>query len=136
MPVTENGTAVKTASACLSDTDSIVYRSDPKTSYEYSITYSGYKENIAVSEYIGQTDYLAEGYYAAVDPEAAIAGHSGAVFTILGRAADGRVARVSSTGAEYGSLEEAFAYAGDVDTVELLKLIEESKAVDRRLYTE
>ena len=39
-PVAENGTAVKTASACLSDTDAIVYRCDPKTSYEYNITYS------------------------------------------------------------------------------------------------
>ena len=57
-PVTENGTAVKTESALLSDTDAIVYRTDPKTSYEYSITYSGYKENIVVSEYTGQTDFL------------------------------------------------------------------------------
>ena len=39
-PVTENGTAVKTASAYLSDSDAIVYRCDPKTSYEYNITYS------------------------------------------------------------------------------------------------
>ena len=43
-PVSENGTAVKTDSSCLSDTDAIVYRKDPKTSYEYNITYSGYKE--------------------------------------------------------------------------------------------
>ena len=57
-PVYENGTAVKTASAYLSDTDAIVYRCDPKTSYEYNITYSGYKENIVVSEYTGQTDFL------------------------------------------------------------------------------
>ena len=57
-PVTENGTAVKTASAYLSDSDAIVYRCDPKTSYEYNITYSGYKENIVVTEYTGQTDYL------------------------------------------------------------------------------
>ena len=57
-PVTENGTALKTASAYLSDTDAIVYRCDPKTSYEYNITYSGYKENIVVSEYTGQTDFL------------------------------------------------------------------------------
>ena len=57
-PVTENGTAVKTASAYLSDSDAIVYRCDPKTSYEYNITYSGYKENIVVSEYTGQTDFL------------------------------------------------------------------------------
>ena len=56
-PVTENGTAVKTGSSCLSDTDAIVYRKDSKTSYEYNITYSGYKENIVVSEYTGQTDY-------------------------------------------------------------------------------
>ena len=56
-PVTENGTAVKTDSSCLSDTDAIVYRKDSKTSYEYIITYSGYKENIVVSEYTGQTDY-------------------------------------------------------------------------------
>ena len=57
-PVIENGTAVKTESALLSDTDAIVYRTDPKTSYEYNITYSGYKENIVVSEYTGQTDFL------------------------------------------------------------------------------
>ena len=57
IPVSENGTAVKTASARLSDTDTVVYRKDSKTSYEYSITYSGYKENIVVSEYTGQTDY-------------------------------------------------------------------------------
>ena len=57
-PVTENGTAVKTASAYLSDSDAIVYRCDSKTSYEYNITYSGYKENIVVSENTGQTDFL------------------------------------------------------------------------------
>lgn len=57
-PVTENGIAVETASAYLSDTDAVVYKKDPETSYEYNITYSGYKENIVVSQYTGQTEFF------------------------------------------------------------------------------
>ena len=35
----------------------ISYAYDAKTSYEYSLTYSGFKEDIVVSEYTGQTTY-------------------------------------------------------------------------------
>ncbi len=57
-PLDGTGNAVNTESAYLSDTGAVVYRKDSKTSYEYSITYSGYKETIVISEYTGQTDYL------------------------------------------------------------------------------
>lgn len=37
--------------------DTVVYSVDDKTSYEYTPTYTGYKEDIVVSEYTGQTEY-------------------------------------------------------------------------------
>ena len=41
----------------LSDKMTVVYEYDTKTSYEYSLTYLGFKEDIVVSEYTGQTEY-------------------------------------------------------------------------------
>ena len=35
----------------------IAYKKDDKTSYEYSLTYAGFKEDIVVKEYTGQTEY-------------------------------------------------------------------------------
>ncbi len=40
------------------DDKTIAYRYDDKTSIEYSLTYTGFKEDIVVSEYTGQTEYL------------------------------------------------------------------------------
>ena len=41
----------------LVDDKTVSYVLDSKTSYEYSLTYSGFKEDIVVSEYTGQTEY-------------------------------------------------------------------------------
>ncbi len=56
-PVSEAGTEIASSSAYLKNETKIVYTQNKTTSYEYNITYSGYKENIVVSEYTGQTDY-------------------------------------------------------------------------------
>ena len=40
-----------------SDGKTVVYEYDAQTRYEYSLTYSGFKEDIIVSEYTGQTEY-------------------------------------------------------------------------------
>ena len=39
------------------DKETLTYRFDSSAVYEYSLTYSGYKENIIVSEYTGRTEY-------------------------------------------------------------------------------
>lgn len=39
------------------DEKTIQYRYDSKTTIEYSLTYTGFKEDIVVSEYTGQTEY-------------------------------------------------------------------------------
>ncbi len=39
------------------DRETLTYRCDSSTEYEYLLTYSGYKENIIVSEYTGRTEY-------------------------------------------------------------------------------
>ncbi len=39
------------------DTQTIAYTYDAKTTIEYGLTYSGFKEDIVVSEYTGQTEY-------------------------------------------------------------------------------
>ena len=57
-PAAEDGTPVETEPALLTDPGTVFYRKDSRTGYEYSITYSGYKENIVVSEYTGQTDFF------------------------------------------------------------------------------
>ena len=54
-PVSADGIPVETEPALLTDPGTVAYRKDSKTSYEYSITYDGYKENIVVSEY---TEFL------------------------------------------------------------------------------
>ena len=43
--------------AKLIDEKTVSYRYDDKTSLEYSLTYTGFKEDIVVSEYTGQTEY-------------------------------------------------------------------------------
>ena len=44
-------------SPSVSDMKSVSYAIDDKTSYEYSLTYTGFKEDIVVSEYTGQSEY-------------------------------------------------------------------------------
>lgn len=39
------------------DEETIFYKYDDKTTIEYSLTYTGFKEDIVVSEYTGQTEY-------------------------------------------------------------------------------
>ena len=39
------------------DSEKVSYQIDDKTTYEYELTYMGYKESIVVSEYTGQTSY-------------------------------------------------------------------------------
>ncbi len=48
---------IASPSAQLKDGKSVVYQYDSKTSYEYALTYTGFKEDIVVSEYTGQTEY-------------------------------------------------------------------------------
>lgn len=53
-------TAVKTASNATVrriDNKTVAYTYDDKTTLEYSLTYTGFKEDIVVSEYTGQTRY-------------------------------------------------------------------------------
>lgn len=49
--------AATTATAQRIDTDTVAYPYDAKTTVEYSLTYTGFKEDIVVSEYTGQTTY-------------------------------------------------------------------------------
>lgn len=50
--------SVNAANAALSsDGKSVNYLIDSKTSYEYELTYMGFKEDIVVNEYTGQTEY-------------------------------------------------------------------------------
>ncbi len=44
--------------ATLIDHKKVIYKFDDTTEYEYSLTYTGFKENIIVSEYTGQTEFL------------------------------------------------------------------------------
>ena len=44
-------------SAKSDDGKTVSYIADENTAYEYSLTYTGFKENIVVSEYNGQTEY-------------------------------------------------------------------------------
>lgn len=53
----ENDNIQKAKSFLSDDTKKISYIIDEKTSYVYSLTYSGIKEDIIVSEYTGQTEY-------------------------------------------------------------------------------
>ena len=46
-----------TATAQRIDADTVAYPYDAKTTVEYSLTYTGFKEDIVVSEYTGQTEY-------------------------------------------------------------------------------
>ena len=49
--------ATPTATAQRIDADTVAYPYDAKTTVEYSLTYTGFKEDIVVSEYTGQTTY-------------------------------------------------------------------------------
>lgn len=49
--------AATTATAQRIDADTVAYPYDAKTTVEYSLTYTGFKEDIVVSEYTGQTTY-------------------------------------------------------------------------------
>ena len=49
--------AAPTATAQRIDADTVAYTYDAKTMVEYSLTYTGFKEDIVVSEYTGQTTY-------------------------------------------------------------------------------
>ncbi len=46
-----------TAASASEDGMSVAYAVDDKTSYEYALTYTGFKEDIVVSAYTGQTEY-------------------------------------------------------------------------------
>lgn len=50
-------TVRQNAKAIQKDDRRISYSIDDSTSYEYSLTYTGFKEDIVVSEYTGQTEY-------------------------------------------------------------------------------
>ena len=54
-----SGTATLTADATVKriDRKTVAYSYDSKTTIEYSLTYTGFKEDIVVSEYTGQTEY-------------------------------------------------------------------------------
>lgn len=47
----------KANAAASDDLKTVTYSLDSKTAYEYSLTYAGFKEDIVVSEYTGQTKY-------------------------------------------------------------------------------
>lgn len=52
----ENAVSAALAS-CSEDEQRISYTVDSQTSYEYALTYTGFKEDIVVSSYTGQTEY-------------------------------------------------------------------------------
>lgn len=56
---TRSGTATLTADSVAKriDRKTVAYEYDSKTTIEYSLTYTGFKEDIVVSEYTGQTEY-------------------------------------------------------------------------------
>ena len=83
----------------LKDSGKIIYPADAKTSYEYSLTYTGFKEDIVVNEYTGRDVYrfIIKTGGKAVLPDgdsAVITDRSGRVLARLGdvviRTADGR----------------------------------------------
>ena len=56
---TRSNTAALTADSTVKriDRKTVAYEYDSKTTIEYSLTYTGFKEDIVVSEYTGQTEY-------------------------------------------------------------------------------
>ncbi len=52
-----NNTTLTSATARMVDDKTVAYPYDAKTTIEYSLTYTGFKEDIVVSEYTGQTEY-------------------------------------------------------------------------------
>ena len=57
IPEADTNTIHMTGNAKRIDSKTISYDSDAKTTIEYSLTYTGFKEEIVVSEYTGQTEY-------------------------------------------------------------------------------
>ena len=57
IPEAETNTIHMTGNAKRIDSKTISYDYDAKTTIEYSLTYTGFKEDIVVSEYTGQTEY-------------------------------------------------------------------------------
>lgn len=57
MPTLSTKVSEEIFTAKLLDDKTVAYRYDDKTSLEYSLTYTGFKEDIVVSEYTGQTEY-------------------------------------------------------------------------------
>lgn len=57
MTMSTTDIAAPTATAQRIDADTVAYPYDAKTTVEYSLTYTGFKEDIVVSEYTGQTTY-------------------------------------------------------------------------------
>lgn len=51
------GTIIADATVTKLDNETVSYYYDNKTTLEYSLTYTGFKEDIVVSEYTGQTEY-------------------------------------------------------------------------------
>lgn len=49
--------SISIPTAALGDNDVVSYRLDENTSFEYSLTYTGFKEDIVVEKYTGQTEY-------------------------------------------------------------------------------
>ena len=57
IPAAETNAIHMTGNAKRIDSKTISYDYDAKTTIEYSLTYTGFKEDIVVSEYTGQTEY-------------------------------------------------------------------------------
>ena len=57
IPEAETNTIHMTGNAKRIDSKTVSYDYDAKTTIEYSLTYTGFKEDIVVSEYTGQTEY-------------------------------------------------------------------------------
>lgn len=57
VPVTPASVSTATMNASRVNAETISYPYGEKTSIEYSLTYTGYKEDIVVSSYTGQTEY-------------------------------------------------------------------------------
>ena len=57
IPAADTNTIHMTGNAKRIDSKTISYDYDAKTTIEYSLTYTGFKEDIVVSEYTGQTEY-------------------------------------------------------------------------------
>lgn len=57
IPEIDTGLNKNTPEAASDDERTVTYKVDGNTSFEYSLTYTGFKEDIVVERYTGQTDY-------------------------------------------------------------------------------